>query len=44
VFVRELLVGTTTASGKYVAFYSWATDLVPGWADGADPQICLRRL
>ncbi|GGU58037.1 PD40 domain-containing protein [Streptomyces daghestanicus] len=36
--------GAVSASGRQVVFYSWATDLVPGWADGGAPQIYLRRI
>jgi Tol biopolymer transport system component len=36
--------GALSASGTYVTFYSWATDLVPGWTDGSSSQIYLRRL
>ncbi|WP_035841844.1 TolB family protein [Kitasatospora azatica] len=36
--------GGLTASGKYVVFYSWASDLVPGWTNSSNPQIYLRRI
>jgi len=36
--------GALSASGTYITFYSWATDLVPGWTDGSNPQIYIRRM
>jgi len=36
--------GALSPSGKYVTFYSWATDLVPAWTDGSSSQIYLRRV